>query len=668
MKKLSLVLISLFLPLMAMAQGWPAQYGGVMLQAFYWDSYNDSKWTVLESQANDLEGYFDLVWIPQSANCNGTSMGYDPVYWFASYNSSFGNKRELKSMIQTFKDKGIKTIGDVVINHRKSVSGWFGFQTETYNGVTYRMTAADVCLDDDGGKAKTQADKDKVTLGNNDTGEDWAGMRDLDHTSENVQNTVKAYLNMLINDLGYAGFRYDMVKGYSPTYTGMYNTASNPEFSVGECWDSSNTIRRWIDGTKVDDVIQSAAFDFQFKYVLRNAVENKNWSYVGRMNDNNWPLISNKFSSGNYRRYAVTFIENHDTQLRNDGTSNGPLKRDTLAANAYMLAMPGTPCVFLPHWLEYSKEIKAMITARKFCGIHNMSTYKNCVSNSTYYYADSIDNKLLVVVGQEEKYTPDASQWIRVLSGYHYAYYFNASMNTAWVDLVSGSYEGEQQAYLAAVTTQADAKVCYSINNGVTNEVDNGTTITIPVGTTTLKVWLANNPNGALTRTYDVSASTKIPLEIPDFCTVSEGEVCAFFEAPSSWTGTIKCYTWNTNSGNIEYSGAWPGKTCTKLGQTNRGLNVWKWTFATSDYKGGGTPTQPTHIIFNNGAQQTENLVFQNGGFYTKEGIVTGIRSVNTTTSNSVKRYHTIDGRFAGTDFNALPHGIYVVNGKKVVR
>lgn len=37
-------------------------------------------------------------------------------------------------------------------------------------------------------------------------------MRDLDHSSENVQTIVKAYLDMLLNDFGYAGFRYDMVK------------------------------------------------------------------------------------------------------------------------------------------------------------------------------------------------------------------------------------------------------------------------------------------------------------------------------------------------------------------------------------------------------------------------------------------------------------------------
>ena len=76
------------------------------------------------------------------------------------------------------------------------------------------MTAADVCKNDDGGKAKTQADKEKITLGANDTGEDWDGMRDLDHTSTNVQTCVKAYLHALLEDLGYTGFRYEMGKGF----------------------------------------------------------------------------------------------------------------------------------------------------------------------------------------------------------------------------------------------------------------------------------------------------------------------------------------------------------------------------------------------------------------------------------------------------------------------
>jgi hypothetical protein len=44
--------------------GWPANYGGVMLQAFYWDSYDDTQWSLLEKQSDELSGTFDLVWIP----------------------------------------------------------------------------------------------------------------------------------------------------------------------------------------------------------------------------------------------------------------------------------------------------------------------------------------------------------------------------------------------------------------------------------------------------------------------------------------------------------------------------------------------------------------------------------------------------------------------------
>ena len=57
------------------AQAWPENYGGVMLQGFYWDSFSASQWSKLEGQADDLASSFSLVWIPQSGNCGGTSMG-----------------------------------------------------------------------------------------------------------------------------------------------------------------------------------------------------------------------------------------------------------------------------------------------------------------------------------------------------------------------------------------------------------------------------------------------------------------------------------------------------------------------------------------------------------------------------------------------------------------
>ena len=197
-------------PSVKACQGWPEAYGGVMLQAFYWDSFDDTQWSVLEQQADQMAGTFDLVWLPQSGNCGGTSMGYDDLYWFENYNSSFGNEQQLRSLISTFKAKGIKTIADVVINHRRNLSNWVDFPRETYKGVTYEMKSTDICANDDGGKTNTWAQSNGYELSsNNDTGEGWDGMRDLDHKSENVQTNVKAYLKMLLEDLGYIGFRYE---------------------------------------------------------------------------------------------------------------------------------------------------------------------------------------------------------------------------------------------------------------------------------------------------------------------------------------------------------------------------------------------------------------------------------------------------------------------------
>lgn len=95
-------------------------------------------------------------------------------------------------MIKTFKANGIGTIADVVINHHNT-NGWFGFPAETYKGMTYQFKSTDITANDDGGAAKTEAGKEGAKLSsNNDEGEDWSGMRDLDHKSQNVQTMVKA--------------------------------------------------------------------------------------------------------------------------------------------------------------------------------------------------------------------------------------------------------------------------------------------------------------------------------------------------------------------------------------------------------------------------------------------------------------------------------------------
>ena len=588
MKKLFIAATLAVLPVLAFAQGWPANYSGVMLQGFYWDSFNDSKWTNLESQADELAEFFKLVWIPQSASCNGTSMGYDAVYWFSNYNSSFGSKTELQSMINTFKSKGIGTIADVVINHRKSINDWVTFPSETYKGVTYKLLSTDICRDDDGGATLNWANQNGKSLSaNNDTGEDWGGLRDLDHKSTNVQNAVKAYIQMLLNDLGYAGFRYDMTKGYAASYTGMYNSFANPTYSVGEYWDGNlSAVKAWIDGTKVNGVVQSAAFDFPFRYTVRDAVNNNNWSNLSGSG-------KGLNLDANYRRYSVTFVENHDTQYRDASNPQDPINQYIAAANAYMLSLPGTPCVFLKHWISYKESIKQMIYARQLAGITNTSTTAQQASSSANnYYAQRTTGTrgtLLVAMGNTAYTIP--SSYVLVVSGTNYRMALSKTTETAWASVPSGTHQDPFNVTLTAVSQTAGAQIVYTLD-GSEPTASNGTVIASG-GTArinkclTMKAGLLINGvvTGVITRHYTVVNEEYDPYEITVYLkdpTVS----------PNNWP-QVAYYCWDSN--DVQQCGNWPGQVVTDTRVIN-GVKFYYKTFTIT------------------GTNYSVNFVFSQGG------------------------------------------------------
>lgn len=583
MKKIFSILISaLLIPMTSLAQGWPANYGGVMLQGFYWDGFDDAAWSLLEKRSDEMSKYFSLVWVPQSGNCGGTSMGYNPLYYY-NQNSSFGNETELKSMIAAFKKNGTGVIADVVVNHRGNLSTWVDFPREVnpLDGKTYEMLSTDICKNDDGGETAKHTGGLSLSA-NNDEGEDWAGMRDLDHKSENVQNCVKAYVKYLVDYLGYTGFRYDMVKGFKGSHVKDYNQYAGVEYSVGECWDSNQTIENWITSTDRN----SAAFDFQFRYNVRDAINKNNWTELGSTNNMN--------HDANYRRYAVTFVENHDTEYRYADYQQDPIRRDTLAANAWLLANPGTPCVFYKHWLDCKKEIKQMIEARKLAGITNQSDFENLGAYSTRYVRKVKGTKgdLIVVVGTtiDRFNMPDGFK--KILSGYHYAYYTNADTST-W------------QATLDRINAEQEA----------VEEV-----------------------------TYDKPAAGYT--------------FTAYFLAPADWSKTIRCWAWNSNNDNVNYTGgSWPGEKCYRIGQAADGRYIWQWCYY------GDMTSAPTHIIFNNsGSPQTADMTFTDGGWY--QGSSTKSEptlDIHSTTVNDVNATYNL----AGQKVDANYRGVVIRNGKK---
>lgn len=569
------------IPVYASAQGWPANYGGVMLQSFYWDSYDDSAWTNLEKKADELSTYFSLVWIPQSGKAqNSTSMGYDPLYYY-NHNSSFGTEAELKSLISTLKNKGTGVIADVVVNHRGNLSSWVDFPEETnpLDGKKYQMYSTDICKNDDGGETAKHTGGLSLSQ-NNDEGEDWAGMRDLDHKSENVQNCVKAYLKYLVDYLGYTGFRYDMVKGFNASHVRDYNKYAGVQYSVGECWDSNSTIEGWVDYTERN----SAAFDFQFRYNVRDAVNQ----------DNKWALLNsdnNMNHDPNYRRYSVTFIENHDTEYRSSSSEQDPIRRDTLAANAWLLSNPGTPCVFYKHWLAYKKEIKQMIEARKLCGITNQSDYENLVTGYSTRIVRKVKGTkgdLIVAVGTSvSKYSaPDGFK--EILSGYHYRLFTNADTSN-W------------QATLNRIQAEED----------VVEE-----------------------------ETFDTP--------IPGYT------FHAYFIAPTSWGRTVKAWVWDKNNGNVNYTGgSWPGEKCYKLRRNDDGLAIWQWCYygdLTNTpthiiFNNNGSP-QTADMTFTNGGWYNEKS--------TKSDESLGINDVEGNWQNASNTIYNIAGQRVGSDYKGI--------------
>ena len=635
------------------AQGWPANYGGVMLQGFYWNSYDDTNWTNLKSQVNDFADNFSLVWLPQSGKCLGNSqtMGYKPYYYF-NQNSSFGTEAELRDLIKTFKGKGIGMVADVVVNHHDT-DGWFTFPAEVYKGVTYQFKSTDIVANDDKGKTAKEATKQGISLSkNNDEGEDWDGCRDLDHKSQNVQTIIKAYLKYLKDDLGYTGFRYDMVKGFSGSHVADYNKSVGIEYSVGEYWDSNAKIQSWINAT----LKNSAAFDFQFRYNVRDAINSNNWAALKSTNN----LMNDK----NWRQYAVTFVENHDMEYRSSSEQQDPIRRDTLAANAYLLAMPGTPCVFFTHWLEYKDEIGAMISARKAAGITNMSDYEVKVATSAYY-AVNVNKTLYAAVGRLDKMENPGADWQKVLSGYHYAYFLNKSLETAFVDKASGIRDNSFKVKLIAVSKDASAKLVYTTDGTAptakSKQVASGDEITIS-SDCVLKVGLlvGGSVKGIITRNYTIQhveeGSDAFEIPTPGY-TYND-----YFVAPATWKNEVKCWAW-TKTANYT-GGTWPGVKCYKIGKNGKRY-IYQWCYY------GNLTTPPASIIFNNnGSAQTDDFTFVNGAYYDIKGKTTGISTPQTIKPAVSSNIYSLDGRIVrrnASSLDGLSKGIYVYQGKKVV-
>lgn len=434
MKKIILTLLTILMTapvLRAENIGVPAECEDVMLQVYYWDSYKltkygRTKWIDLLNDTADINANFDLVWFPPSAK--GGGVGYNHVC-LSTQSSDWGQKASLVALIEALHKGNTKVIADIVINHRGNSDSWCTFAEDKFGEGygSFQLTTEHICKDDELNQSSTQSDAGAcwgTATGAYDSGVNFTGGRDLDHTNPYVQEWAKAYTRWMLNEMKYDGFRYDMTAGYKGEYLKMYNETAQPYFSVSEFWDGIEKQVAHLEATGYNTLV----FDFPLKWQLRDAIINIDYTKLKK----NY----NSFRGQGLERYGVTFIDNHDTFEREDnkgdqyGGYNANLqdpykKAQIMQAQAYLLMMPEVPCVFWPHWVSYKADINKLIAIRKLAGIHSESeVLEESATKNTYSATIQGHRKKVILRLGRNRDTATPSGYFMGANGDYYSVFY----------------------------------------------------------------------------------------------------------------------------------------------------------------------------------------------------------------------------------------------------
>lgn len=326
---------------------------GVMMQAFYWDcprrdGLEFQWWNAVRAKVPALaQTGFTSLWLPpvhKAANLGGPSMGYDPYDYYdlgeydqkGSIPTWFGTKQDLLALIETAHAHGISLIADMVINHN---SGADGQELNPISGqkrwTLFRPKSHKFLRNWECFHPNNYERWDESTFGD---------MPDLSHRNPYVFGEVINLARWLVEEIGFDGFRYDYVKGFSAgvvtalqEYRYLRNGQPFVPYGVAEHWGSASSSENWVNLTNFSNVNPVDAFDFSLREMLKALCDQYGFSLRNMLV---WETLL-----GKQPHTTVTFVENHD--LRDEGR---PIVNDKLLAYSYILTHEGYPCVY---WQDY---------------------------------------------------------------------------------------------------------------------------------------------------------------------------------------------------------------------------------------------------------------------------------------------------------------------------
>ncbi len=533
----------------------------VILQAFYWDSYKsgahgDTKWTTLMGQTSEINAYFDYVWLPPSAKSSG-GVGYLPAQ-YSNQNSAWGTRADLEKLIAAFHAGNTRVIADMVVNHAANVSNWCDFYENNFGEYgTFAPDASWICKTDEmNSDSKAGSCRGRATGAADDGYGDeanYGAARDWDHDSEDVRAMFRAYAKWMKNEMGYDGFRYDYCKGFHNSHVSDYNSAAQIGFSVMEYWDgNANTLwNRICDANK-----NTLTFDFATKYTaFNNSLAAGNYSGMKGCG----------LLGAGHSKYAVTFVDNHDSYQRDNNefcgkgnSMSAANKAKTIQANAFILSMPGVPCVFYPHWKEFKAEIQPMILARKAVGVHSESPVKD-EGDAGGYRATVTGKNGMLIVEFGNKVSASQAGYTKAASGTGYAIWTKVTQDVAPVLVIDPgtcTYKTESLSItMKAIGGSGTATIYYTLDSTDPRSSSTRKTYSAPItikGTVTLKAYAATAK--AQTDVQEQTYTYKAPQTRP---------ITVKFYKPAAWK-ILNLYAWvEGEKAATELLGKWPGTEIT---------------------------------------------------------------------------------------------------------
>lgn len=362
------------------------EINGVMMQYFEWYmNCNKNLWNTVRKKGDELSKLgITSLWLPPAYKGIGgeKEVGYGVYDLYdlgefdqkGSISTKYGTKNEYIDAIVELQQNGIDVYGDIVLNHKmgadklqtikavkcnwddhtkeegkeQTVEVWtkftfpgrnhkysdFEWNWTHFDGIDYDCRTNQVALYKL--KNKTwQMDVDKEH-GNYD----YLMGADIDFSNQEVIDECMKWGKWYLDTTGVNGFRFDAVKHIKASFIRdfireMRKYTNKNLFSVGEYWNSNvEELKEYIEKTEGELSLFDVPLHYNF-YQASHSDGNYDMSKIldGTLLKENWGK-------------AVTFVDNHDTQLGQALESWIPTWFKEIAYSIILFNRNGYPCIF----------------------------------------------------------------------------------------------------------------------------------------------------------------------------------------------------------------------------------------------------------------------------------------------------------------------------------